>query len=106
VKIAPQQVAGTEAPGWVERGRVVVLIDADLALDRGDNPLGLVTRALSGLTRGELVQVTAAFKPAPLIDTLAVRDLQIYTQQLADGRWRTWIGPRSNGKQSRGESHD
>lgn len=57
-------------PDWACPAGVQRHLDADALLQRGEQPLGLVLRALANVKSGEVISVATAFYPAPLIDVL------------------------------------
>lgn len=94
---AEEPLAETESmaehkPDWLSAGRVIETIDAAAILDGGDNPIGRVSAACARLKPGELVQVTSAFRPQPLIDTMRKAGFQVYSAPTAGGAsHETWF---------------
>ena len=78
------------APEWIGN-HVKVTLDANALLDAEKNPLAEVRKALRSLEEGELVSIVSDFKPQPLIDEFAKAGHEVYTQEVAEGEFLTFI---------------
>jgi hypothetical protein len=71
---AAQNEAGGELgagdAGAPVTGTVRLRIDADELLASGEHPLGRVLRQASSLAPGEVLELTASFRPEPLLDAV------------------------------------
>ncbi len=79
---ADQEKLALESEGenpLLDRVRLVETIDADAMLARGETPLSPILQRSRRLDAGEMVCVTSAFRPAPLIDALAREGLRCIT---------------------------
>ncbi|MRI83841.1 MAG: hypothetical protein C6I00_05400 [Nitratiruptor sp.] len=78
------------APPWIE-GSPVLTLNANELLDRGENPLAHVNRALKGMEPGELLLLVSDFRPEPLIEEMAKRGHQVYSQARGPDLYHTYI---------------
>lgn len=58
----------TDRPPWFSREAVVNTIDIRDMLNKGEQPVHEVLAAIKKLNKGEILEITAPFIPAPLID--------------------------------------
>ena len=79
-----------EAPGWVSL-EAVVDIDGGALLDAGETPIARASKALAGMSSGEVLVVSAPFQPAPLVDSLRAKGHDVYAREQSDEAWRVWI---------------
>ena len=68
-------------PVWWNPSKVVKRIDVRPILDRGEKPVGLVMKALGGLAPGEILELTAGFYPAPLMDMARDRGFETWSTE-------------------------
>ncbi len=80
-----------EAPAWLNPKQVRKRIDADSMLERGVHPLGAVQESLVSLRAGEIVELTSAFRPEPLIQAMERGGLGVYSKQSSPGRHVTYF---------------
>lgn len=77
-------------PAWTERAPTT-RIDADALLDRGETPLPKVLEAASALGEDDLLEVTAAFRPLPLIEALEQKRFRTHVEPLDGGRFGLYV---------------
>ncbi len=61
----------TEKPAWFSEDRIVAAIDIREMLHAGEQPVHEVLSAVKKLKEKEILEITAPFVPAPLIDKAA-----------------------------------
>ena len=90
---AAESAALDEAPlpNWVDPARVRETIDADAMLDAGEVPLPHIVKQARALQAEELLLVTSAFRPAPLIAVLADAGFLCHIHAVDAGRFETYI---------------
>jgi hypothetical protein len=74
-------------PVWFHEDRVSQTIDAAAMLAAGQIPVGPVMQAARSLGALEILRVTVDFKPVPMIEMLAQRDLRTYCRQIGPDRF-------------------
>ena len=79
-------------PKWAKR-EVAASFDANALLDRDENPLAVLTKKLHQLKKGDVVMITADFRPEPLIDEFLKRGYKVYTEK-NDSGYATFIKNR------------
>ena len=77
-------------PAWAG-GTPTARIDADALLDRSETPLPKVLEAARALADNGLLEVTAAFKPLPLVEALEHQGFKTYLEALSDGRFGLYV---------------
>jgi len=77
-------------PAWAG-GAPTARIDADALLDRSETPLPKVLEAARALADDGLLEVTAAFKPLPLVEALEQQGFQTHLEALGDGRFALYV---------------
>jgi len=83
--------ASGEAPSWLDEKRVYHTIDADAMLETGVHPIGEVRRRAAGLEPGDILKLTSAFRPEPLIATMEQAGIAVYSIETAPGRHATYF---------------
>ena len=80
------QVKGEEesAPEWISQ-KAETTFDGNAMLDREENPLAEITKAMRQLKEGDVVTLTVDFKPEPLIDQFLERGYGVYTEETERG---------------------
>lgn len=78
-------------PGWLDLARVTVTLDAELLLDAGQVPLGLVNERARALAPGEILRVDSGFRPVPLVEALAKQGYRTHVRQASAGRFETFV---------------
>ena len=77
-------------PAWAGR-TPTARIDADALLDRSETPLPKVLEAARALADDGLLEVTAAFKPLPLVEALEQQGFQTHVEPLDGGRFALYV---------------
>ena len=72
------------APEWIHQ-EVKATFDGNAMLDREENPLAEVTKAMRQLKEGDVITLTVDFKPEPLIDQFLERGYGVYTKETEEG---------------------
>ena len=72
-------------PDWIENGRIVARIDADAMLAKGEHPVGETRKAVAALQAGEIVLLTASFRPVPLIDMFTRSGMHVWAAECTPG---------------------
>ena len=80
------------APKWVGK-KAKMNFDGNAMLDREENPLAEITKAMHQLEKGDVVTLTVDFKPEPLIDEFKKRGYKVYTAKSGNG-YVTYIKKR------------
>jgi hypothetical protein len=80
------QAALTEGPppAWFDPARVVTRIDADALLAAGQVPLTAAFAAARALKPGEILEVTASFRPVPLVENLTKQRYRCFLRGAPD----------------------
>ncbi len=79
-------------PAWFDPARVVHSIDADALLEAGQTPLNAAIAAAGALASGEILEVTASFRPLPLAEYLRKQGRSCYLRA-APGRFHLYTTP-------------
>lgn len=72
-------------PAWLDEGRITRRVDADALLAAGKSPLALVNQEAGGLAAGDILEVTVAFLPSPLIEALRKQGYRCAVQEAGEG---------------------
>ena len=72
------------APEWINQ-KAETTFDGNAMLDREENPLAEITKAMRQLKEGDVVTLTVDFKPEPLIDQFLERGYGVYTEETERG---------------------
>lgn len=67
-----------DRPVWLRDDRIAMRLDIRPLLDRGESPLGTVLAQLRQLQPGGILELTAPFVPAPLIELAGNRKLEAW----------------------------
>jgi len=78
------------APEWIGVAPKVVL-NANEILDKEQNPLAIVRKALRGLDAGEILVIEADFRPEPLIDEFEKEGHLLYVTEKSGGKFLTYL---------------
>lgn len=70
-----------DRPVWLRDDRIATRLDIRPLLDRGESPLGNVLTQLGQLQPGGILELTAPFVPAPLIELAGNRKLEAWWRQ-------------------------
>jgi hypothetical protein len=79
------------APEWFDERKVVVSIDADDLLAKGEVPLPRVNQAALTLPPDGLLKVKSAFRPAPLLEALGKAGHRTYVTQPSPDVFLTYV---------------
>jgi hypothetical protein len=82
----------TAGATWLTSGVVIDDIDAGEMLSRGVHPIGRVREGAAKLKNGEVIRLTSAFRPEPLLDTMRRAGLEVYCEETAPGAFTSWFG--------------
>ncbi len=77
-------------PAWADPARVRRVIDADAILGGGAAPLTTVFEAARALAGGDLLEVTASFRPVPLVESLEKQGHACHIHAAA-GRFHVYV---------------
>lgn len=78
-------------PEWINTFKKKAEYDAILDINQGIHPLGKVVAETASLTGDEYYLLITNFIPKPLIDTLANKGFEVYTDKLDETRFGTYI---------------
>lgn len=81
---AEKNEAGAK-PGWIEEKRIVNVYDAREDLEAGVHPVNKVVQETAKLTGGDIYLLITPFTPAPLIDMLKAKGIEIYSEDMMNG---------------------
>jgi len=87
---APDAPAGPE-PAWVGAVAPAEVLDADAILARGGTPVGEASARLAEAAPGTVLQLTAPFYPAPLIDALRAKGHDVHAREADGGAWEVFL---------------
>ncbi len=59
-----------ETPEWFDETKITIRFDATPVIDSGQSPMQEIIRLANHLKEGEIMELTAPFKPVPVIDLL------------------------------------
>jgi hypothetical protein len=88
---SPVTAASHAAPAWIEEDRVRYSIDADQMLATGQHPVGRIRAWGGALEPGQLIKLTASFRPAPLIDMMRNNGFDAHSIETAPGKFATYF---------------
>jgi len=66
-------------------------IDANEILDSDGNPLAVSNKSLSSLSSGEVLVITADFRPEPLVDHFLENGHTVYVDEVDENRFDTYV---------------
>jgi uncharacterized protein (DUF2249 family) len=72
-------------PVWWEQEKVIKSIDARPMIDRGEHPLGIITKELVRMKPGTILELITPFYPAPLIDKAREQGAEVWSIEEDDG---------------------
>jgi len=85
-----EDIDEAEAPTWIAN-EPKVIIDANELLDKEQNPLAEANRALKSLNSGETLLIKSDFMPQPLIDEFKKKGYEVYSQQVSEDSFLTYV---------------
>jgi hypothetical protein len=83
----------TPRPDWASQFTPRFRVDADEMLATGVHPAGKVRQCASQLSPGEMVVLTSSFCPSPLIQMMRHSGFEVWTGEVAPGRWESCFRP-------------
>ena len=84
-------VADGPPPDWLVLDRVSRVIDANALLDQGAVPLTAVVEAARALAQHDILDVTVAFRPIPLMDSLARQGYRCHLRAAAPDGFHLYV---------------
>jgi hypothetical protein len=69
----------SSVPSWFDIARVVSAFDASDLINAGQSPMSDILRETNKLGEGEIFELKAPFKPAPIIDMLTSKGFLAYS---------------------------
>jgi len=78
-------------PEWVNKEKVKFEYDAFIDLENGIHPAGKVTKEIHNINGDELYLLSTPFVPAPLIQMVIEKGYEVYTDDLGDQLFETYI---------------
>jgi len=81
----------TGKPGWIDESRIRIFYDAREDLESGAHPVNKVVKETAKLKSGEIYLLVTPFVPAPLIEMIAAKGFQVYSEDMMDGRVLTYM---------------
>jgi hypothetical protein len=66
----------TPQPEWFDETKIAIRFDASPFINSGDSPMQEIIRLSKELKKDEILELTAPFKPAPIIDFLKSKGFQ------------------------------
>ena len=79
----------TSVPKWISK-KPKMRFDGNAMLDREENPLAEITKAMHTLKKGDVVTLNVDFKPEPLIDEFLKRGYEVYATE-KEGVYTSYI---------------
>jgi hypothetical protein len=79
-------------PALRPEARIVANLDADEILAAGEHPLGRIRRVAGTLASGETLRLRSSFRPEPLIQMMKESGFEVYSAEVAPGRYETLVG--------------
>ncbi len=81
------RVAERPAPGRLDSGEHLAVLDLRPLLARGEHPIALVLGAADALAPDGVLELVAPFEPRPLAEKLRMRGCTVSAIAMADGTW-------------------
>ena len=81
----------SEAPSWLKTVAVVKTFDTRPILAKGNHPIGEVMTLASKLNKGEALEVITPFLPAPMLDQIKAKGLQVWTEQVQPDLFKNYF---------------
>lgn len=78
-------------PDWIDEKKIRIFYDAREDLEAGVHPVNKVVQETGKLKEGEIYLLITPFTPAPLIDMITAKGLQVYTEDMMNGRVMTYF---------------
>lgn len=90
-ELANEKSESAIKPDWIDELKIVRFYDAREDLESGVHPVNKVIQETSKFESGEIYLLVAPFTPAPLIDMLASKGFDAYSEDMLDGRVMTYL---------------
>lgn len=79
-----------ERPDWINKGKIVVTLDARPILASGDHPLERVLRETRTLNPGEIYEIITPFPPMPMMEKMETEGFACFSEKV-DGLFHTYF---------------
>jgi hypothetical protein len=80
-----------DVPAWMKSGVIVNTFDAVPVINKGEHPMGLITKKAGELNNGEILELITPFVPAPILDILEEKGFSIYCVKESDNLVKSYI---------------
>jgi hypothetical protein len=80
-----------ERPLWFDEKRIVETMDGRPMIEAGERPLDSVMSALGRLSKGEILELTTPFEPAPLIDMAKHKGFEVWSNEESSEVFKTYF---------------
>lgn len=87
---AAEKIEADNAPAWIVN-EPKESMDANELLDKEENPLAKSYNILRKMQEGEILLITSDFKPEPLIEEFEKNGHQVFSQEIAEDRFVTYV---------------
>jgi len=91
VELSAEKSETVVKPDWIDEKKIRIFYDAREDLEAGVHPVNKVVQETSKLKEGDIYLLITPFTPAPLIDMITAKGLQVYTEDMMDGRVMTYF---------------
>ena len=91
IKLDAEKSVPKTKPDWAKKENVKIEYDAQIDLENGIHPAGKVTKEIHDITGDELYLLSTPFVPAPLIHMVEEKGYEVYTEDLGDQLFETYI---------------
>lgn len=81
----------TECPSWFRDEAVIQSIDIREMLNRGEQPVHEVMAALKKIQPGQIIEITAPFIPAPLLDKSLSLNYKHWLEKKSETEYRVFF---------------
>ena len=78
-------------PDWIDEKKIRIFYDAREDLEAGVHPINKVVQETGKLKADEIYLLITPFTPAPLIDMITAKGLQVFSEDMMDGRGMTYF---------------
>lgn len=87
-----------DPPAWFDPARIVNTIDADALLAAGQVPLNAAFAAVRVLKPGDILEISATFRPVPLVENFLKQGHRCYLRAWAPGKFHLYATPGGAGR--------
>lgn len=67
-----------DKPEWFEETNITIRFDARPIIESGENPMQEIIRLSKGLQSNQIMELTAPFKPVPIMDLLKSKGFEVW----------------------------